>query len=552
MLAQRDGKWTLAVSTDEVEAHRPASVKQLIDIQLDRLAAGEQRVLEAASIVGSEFSTSLVAAALELPVEQVDDTCDGLLRRSLFLRPEPDDRYGMTHALIQEVCVERSSPARRQRWHRLVAEAIERDPRAGELSHLLAKHFDAAGDAARALPAYAAAGRQAGLRNATSDAVALCTRALQLVPRVPPGRERDLLELEIYGTLCRQVSSNTFSAAFAGREPLAVYNRAIEIARSLGDPKGLYSAITHLCNYNMIVAEYDRSAPLTAELERLEQANDLDPQLLHGGIFARAYTAFFRADLGTALRLLERLAPAEQEQSPFAGNLPGRALALGHLACVRWVAGDADRALEEALATIELADRIKIPILQALGHVVRARLRYLRRDPLPIVEAEAQEAVRAAALDLGLHTEARAFALGAEARRGPLALPAIQPLLDSLRQRLKEVSTCSTLVAQVLIDVLRISGHAAQAEKLTDEIIGFAVAHNESVYLPELLRMRGEQREAGDPAAARQDYREAIELARSKGARSLEQRATASLAALSARKTGQLAQAGPSRVRKPR
>src|SRR6185295_13324098 len=148
--------------------------------------------------------------------------------------------------------------------------------------------------------------------------------------------------------------------------------------------------------------------------------------------------------------------------------------------------------------------------------------------------------------------EARAFALGAEARRGPLALPAIQPLLDSLRQRLKEVSTCSTLVAQVLIDVLRISGHAAQAQKLTDEIIGFALAHNESVYLPELLRMRGEQRETGDPAAASQDYREAIELARSKGARSLEQRATASLAALSARKTGQLAQAGPSRVRKPR
>jgi len=534
MLAERDGRWTLAVSIDEVEAHRPASVKQLIDIQLDRLSTTEQRVLEAASIVGSEFSTDLVAAALEMPVEQVDDTCDALLRRSLFLRAEPDDRYGMTHALIQEVCVERSSPARRQRWHRLIAEAIERDSRAGELSHLLAKHFDAAGDAARAVPAYAAAGRQAGLRNATSDAVALCTRALQLLPRMAAGRERDLLELQIHETLCRQVSSNTFSAAFAGREPIAVYNRAIEIARSLGDAPRLYLAITQLCNYNMIVAQYDRSAPLAAELEQIEQGHDLDPMLLHGGIFARAYTAFFRADLGTALRLLERLAPAEQEASPFRDNLPGRALALGHLACVRWVLGDAGRALAEAFAAIELADRIKVPILQALGHVVRARLRFLRRDPLPIVEAEAQEAVRAAALDLGLHTEARAFALWAEARRGPLALPAIQPLLDALRQRLTEVSTCSTLLAQVLIEVLRLSGHAAQARQLTDEIIAFALAHDESVYLPELLRMRGEQRQKTDPAAATRDYREAIERARSAGARSLEQRAKASLAALTA------------------
>lgn len=546
MLTERDGRWTLAVSIDEVKAHRPASVKQLIDIQLDRLSATEQRVLEAAAVVGSEFSTGLVAAALEMPVEQVDDTCDALLRRSLFLRAEPDGRYGVTHALIQEVCVERSTPLRRQRWHRRVAEAIERDPRAGELSHLLAKHFDAAGDAARAVPAYAAAGRQAGLRNATSDAVALCARGLELLPRVAEGRERDLLELQIHDTLCRQISSNTFSAAFARREPLGFYARAIEIARSLGDARSLYAAITHLCNYNMIVAQYDRSGPLTAELEQLEQAHDLDPMLLRGGIFARAYTAFFRADLGTALRLLERLATAEQEASPLRDDLPGRALALGHLACVRWVVGDAERALGEAFATIDLADRIEVPILQALGHVVRARLRFLRRDPLPIVEAEAEQAVRAAALDLGLHTEARAFALWVEARRGPLAWPRIQPLLDALRQRLNEVSTCSTLLAQVLIEVLRLSGHSAEARQLTDEIIAFALAHNESVYLPELLRLRGEQRQGMDLAAASRDYREAIERARSTGARSLEQRAMTSLAALTASSTrARRASSGP-------
>jgi hypothetical protein len=259
--------------------------------------------------------------------------------------------------------------------------------------------------------------------------------------------------------------------------------------------------------------------------------------LLHGGIFARAYTAFFSADLATALRLLERLAPAEHEASVFRGNLPGRALALGHLACVRWVVGDAGRALEEASATIELADRIKIPILQALGHVVRARVRYLRRDPLPIVAEEAQQAVRATALDLGLHTEARAYAAWAEAQRAPLELSAIQPLLDGLRQRLNEVSTCSTLVAQVLIDVLRHSGHVGQARELTDQIIAFAIEHGESVYLPELLRMRGEQRQGADPTEASRDYREAIELARSTGARSLEQRARASLAALPASTT---------------
>lgn len=532
MLAERAGHWSLTVSVDEVQAHRPASVKQLIDIQLDRLTAAEQRVLEAASVVGTEFSTQLVAAALELPVEQVDDTCDALVRRSLFLRAEPDGRYAVTHALVQEVCAERSSPARRQRWHRLVAAALERDPRAGELAHLLAKHLEAGGELARAVPAYLAAADHAAQRYASSDAVALCARALDLVPRLPAGRERDLLELQVLDMTCQQVNANTFSAAFSGREPLAVYARAIEIARALGDAPRLYAAITQLCNYHMIIAQYDLSAELTSELERIERAHTLEPALLHAGIFARAYIAFFSADLGLARRLLEQLVPAHGEPSVFHGDLANRALALGHLACVHWVMGEADLALEEANETIALATRCEVAILLALGHVVRARLRYLRRDPPALVEEAAQEAVRAAALDLGLFTEASAIALWAEACRAPLGLEAIEPMLERLRQRLREVSTCSTLVAHVLIDVLRISGHATEARQLTEEIITFATAHNESVYLPELLRVQAEQLARTDPTQAARTYERAIAMARATAARSLEQRASDSLITL--------------------
>lgn len=533
MLAPSDGKWLLTVPIEEVQAHRPGSVKQLIDMQLDRLPPAEQRVLEAASVVGAEFSTRLVAAALEQPVEQVDDVCDALARRSLFLRAEADDRYGVTHALVQEVCLERSSPARRQRWHRLVAQALERDPRASEISHLLAKHFDAGGEAARAIAAYLAAARQAAARYAGADAVTLCARALDLVPELPASRERDLLELEVLNTMCQEVNSNSFSAAFVGRDAETVYRRAIEIARSLDDPSRLYAALTRTCNYDMVTARYERAKEVTPELERIEQAHELDPGLLHAGIFARGYLAFFRAELGEALALWSRLVPPENEPSPFRANLPGRALALGHLACAHWIVGDADRAIEEATATIDLADRINSPIMQALGHVVRARLRYLRRDPLSIIDGEMPQALRAAALDLGLHTEAAAVALWAQARRGPLPLVAIAPMLERLQQRLTEVATCSTFVAMVLIDVLQLSGHVAHARKLTDDIITFATAHSERVYLPELLRMRGGLRERTDPSAA-EDYREAIELARSSGARSLERRAADSLAALQA------------------
>jgi predicted ATPase len=109
MIADRGGAPALAVSLDDIEAHRPDSIKQLIDIGLDRLTQPEQRVLEAASVVGTEFPTALVAAALELSDEQVDDTCDALARRGLFLSRlatqeladgTPTSRYAVTHALV--------------------------------------------------------------------------------------------------------------------------------------------------------------------------------------------------------------------------------------------------------------------------------------------------------------------------------------------------------------------------------------------------------------------------------------------------------------------
>lgn len=535
MFAQREGRWALTVSLEEVQAHRPASIKQLLDMQLDRLPALAQRVLEAASIVGAEFSTDLVAAALELAVEEVDDVCDSLARKGHFIHAEPDARYGVNHALVQTVCLERSSPVRRQRWHRLVAEALERDPRGSELSPLLAKHFDAAGDAHRAVPAYVNAAAQAARRHATSDAIALCARALDLLPRLAANRERDALELQILETMSGHISSNSFKATFAGRDPLAVYARGIELARSLGDPAAVYAAITRQCIYHMVVAQYAEALVLTPELERIEQVHELSPKVLHSGIFARAYVAFFSGDLRTATRSFERLAPCEHEESIFHGNPGGRTLALAHLACARWAIGEPDRAFEEALAAMELAEKVKVPVLGALAHVVRARLRYLRRDPVSVAEEEALHAVRAAASDLGLLTEANAFALLAEARRAPLPLTAIEPSLDALRQRLTEVATCSTLVGLVLIDVLRISQHAEEALRLTDEMIAFARAHQENVYLPELLRFRGEQREHADRDAAMKDYRDAVELSARMGARGLEARAAESLATLAAR-----------------
>jgi len=62
----------LAITIDELAAHRADSVRQLIDMQLDRLTRDEQRVLEVASVIGQDFSTALVSAALDASAEAGD------------------------------------------------------------------------------------------------------------------------------------------------------------------------------------------------------------------------------------------------------------------------------------------------------------------------------------------------------------------------------------------------------------------------------------------------------------------------------------------------
>src|SRR5579863_9309698 len=95
---------------DKIEA--PRNIRQMIERNLQRLTPDEQRVLEAASVVGAEFSAAAIAAALERPVSEIEDGCAGLARREQFITKQgatswPDgtiaSSFHFHHALYQNV-----------------------------------------------------------------------------------------------------------------------------------------------------------------------------------------------------------------------------------------------------------------------------------------------------------------------------------------------------------------------------------------------------------------------------------------------------------------
>jgi hypothetical protein len=102
----------------------PDRLRQLIEPQGAQLPPIEQRLLEAASVVGVEFTTVGVAAGLGGEGDEVEEGCARLAREQ-FLRAAgtevwPDGtvtaRYGFRHALYEEVFYARIPAGRRARW----------------------------------------------------------------------------------------------------------------------------------------------------------------------------------------------------------------------------------------------------------------------------------------------------------------------------------------------------------------------------------------------------------------------------------------------------
>ena len=133
-LVETGGGWKVQAGAADIADGVPESLRQMIEQQLAQLSAEEQQVLDAASVVGVDFSAAAVAAGLGVEVETVEEHCEALTQRGQFLRSGgveewPDgtaaECYRFCHALQQQVVYERLPVGRRIRLHRRVGERLE-------------------------------------------------------------------------------------------------------------------------------------------------------------------------------------------------------------------------------------------------------------------------------------------------------------------------------------------------------------------------------------------------------------------------------------------
>lgn len=205
VIANDDGRWELVIDLEAVEV--PPTVTALLASRVDRMSADERRILELASVVGSEFPVGALADIHDLPRRDLDAALERMRRKELveptgaYLGNEPVFRFH--HVLIREAAYRRLLKGARAELHEAVGEWTERASASlvGEFEVAIATHLEQAFSYRRELglddPDTSALGRRAGVlfevaarraleREDLEAAGSLASRALASLPGDAP------------------------------------------------------------------------------------------------------------------------------------------------------------------------------------------------------------------------------------------------------------------------------------------------------------------------------------------------------------------------------
>jgi class 3 adenylate cyclase/predicted ATPase len=213
----------------------PASLHASLMARLDRLGPAKE-VAQIGAAIGREFSHSLLAAVVAGP----EAALDRLVTAGLLFRQgmPPHATYLFKHALVQDAAYGTLLREPRRALHARIAEVLESHfaAIAENQPELLARHCTEAGLIEKAALLWGKAGQRSLARSALVEAVAQLTRALDQIATLPgsPARRREQIKLQV-----ALITPLMHVKGYAAPETKAAVERArllIEQTEALGEP----------------------------------------------------------------------------------------------------------------------------------------------------------------------------------------------------------------------------------------------------------------------------------------------------------------------------
>jgi DNA-binding winged helix-turn-helix (wHTH) protein/predicted ATPase len=534
VVVQQPGHRALKAVLDDAAG----SVRGFVAGEFDRLDPDRQRLLEAASVAGREFSVAALAAALMTDAEEVEAAATELARRQQFLCALPaapssgsdaSARFAFRHDIYREVLHDRLTPGRRSILNRRLGDWLEstRGEMAGEIAGSLAIHFEECGKWLRAARYYRLASEQAQRRHAPREAAAHARRGVACSHRAPLGQEQIREELLLQQALSVAVIT---SDGFAASELSQVYSRATELCSEAEDIENAVPVLCGLWNLALNQGHGRRASELADQLLSLAEKSSATVPLLQAHLVA-AQTRFFHGQPAAAeshlvrsLTLYDRV--SHRHLVDVYGEDPGvvARLAAGWVA---WLLGQPARARQQIDDALSSSHSLGHPFVlgqalwcSAIVHQHAGEVDATRGDAEALIQLCRKGRIN---LWLGGARALRGWAVARQGRGGKG--------LAQLRRGINHWRSTGTLwmvpyYLGLYADAL-IQQHAVEeATGILTEAFAIGDATGEQWYDAELHRLAGEAAwRGGDRGGAADHFQRSLETARRQGAQAWELRA---------------------------
>jgi DNA-binding winged helix-turn-helix (wHTH) protein/tetratricopeptide (TPR) repeat protein len=529
-----------------VEVSVPATLRQMIERQFERLGPGDQQLLEAASVAGVEFTAAAVAAGIEATAEEVENRCAPLARRGRFLRTYgtaewPDGtiaaRYRFFHALYQEVICERVAPAQRIRLHWRIGDRLETayGKQAGEIATELALHFEQGRDYRRAVRYLQVGGENAARRSAYQEAISHLTKGLELLKTLPDTPERVQQEL----TLQLALSDALITVkGYTVPEVEQTYTRARELCQQLGETPQLVPVLVRLALFYFDRGQFPMARELSGQAMRLAQSVH-DPSLLPLAHMALGFTLYAVGEFTSARSHLEQAITLYDPQRHPRLTVPRsdprvecRCFATWNL----WFLGYPDQALQRLQEALILARGLAHPFSLTYG-LAHAAMHHLERREWQTAQERAEEVITLSTEHgfpyfIALGKRVRGAALVMQGQEGE-GIAQIQQGLAAFRA-MGAVSARTVHLPWLAVAYMKV-GRVEEGLAVVTEVLALVDNTGERQVEAGMYNLKGLlllARAGENQAEAEACFRQAIDIARRRGAKSVELQAVMGLSRL--------------------
>ncbi|HEV2547215.1 MAG TPA: AAA family ATPase [Stellaceae bacterium] len=522
----------------------PTRLHDALMARLDRLEpvafASVKEVAQIGAAIGRAFSSRLLAAVAPLSETNRQNALNQLCASELvFCRSAPpNDIYVFKHALVQDAAYATLLRGKRRELHTRIAEALEeRFPETvASEPELLAHHCTEAGLYAKAVHYWHRAGQRATERSANVEAIAHLTQGLIAVKALPDTPERDRQELMLQIALGSPLQA---TKGYAAPERKAAYARAWELCQRIEETPQNFPVLFGLWQVSALGGQVQEARELAEQLLGLARSQQ-DSGLLLEAHRALSLTDFLRGEFVPARAHAEQgLSIYDPEKHRAHGAVYGQDPGMSchvYLAQALWTLGYPDQALTTVNKTVTLCRAFPNPysLAMALGYV--AMIRQYRREveelQKPVDELTALCAEQGYAWWMAWITVFKGWKF---AQQG---LP--EEGVSQMRQGLEGWRSTGAKAFQPHLLAMLAEGYAETGQireglAALVKALDIAGTRQQRFWEAELHRLRGEfLRSCSSTNLAECDacLHQALATAREQSARSLELRASTSLARL--------------------